>query len=152
MARASIVQGIGLLQQSDAERLRDTLIGGLATGRDPARVVAEVDGRLHAAAATARTLRIRTRWLSMGLTALAASAFITDRAFDRRFSANDSWFDPVLVIAATTGAIRFIDSFNDSPIERTARLWDHEPSLAAAPRFALVPAPGGAALALGGRF
>jgi len=132
--------------------MREALVRGLAVGRDPARVVAEVDDRLHAAARTARAFRIRTRWAGVIGVALAAGAHIADRADGYRLSRGDPYYNPLIASLLAIGAIRFLDSFNDSPIERTTRLWDHEPSLAGTARFALVPVAGGCALALGARF
>ena len=144
--------GAVTLIRPQSASMRDALVRGLAAGRDPAHVVAEVDDRLHAAARTARAFRIRTRWAGALCVALAAGAYIADRADGHRLSDGDPYYNPLIASFLAIGAIRFLDSFNDSPIERTTRLWDHEPSLAGTARFALVPAAGGAALALGGRF
>jgi hypothetical protein len=144
--------GAVTLIRPQSASMREALVRGLAAGRDPAHVVAEVDDRLHAAARTARALRIRTRWAGAICVALAAGAYIADRADGYRLSDGDPYYNPLIASFLAIGAIRFLDSFNDSPIERTTRLWDHEPSLAGTARFALVPAAGGAALALGGRF
>jgi hypothetical protein len=144
--------GTATLLWPQPERLHDSLIRGLAAGRDPARVVAEIDERLHAAASAARAVRIRTRWAGAIGVALATGAYIADRADGYRLSRNDPYYNPLIASFLAIGTIRFLDSFNDSPIERTTRLWDHEPSLAGAARFALVPVAGGAALTLTGRF
>ena len=143
---------IELLRRPESEQLRASLISGLASGRDPARVVADLDDRLHAAAREARTLRIRKRWAGAIMLALAAGAYATDRALDHRLSDGNRILDPLLASCAAIGSIRFLDSFSDTPIERTTRLWDHEPSLAGVPRFAVTPITGGAAVSLTGRF
>jgi hypothetical protein len=135
-----------------AEHLRDALLRGLAAGRDPARVVAQIDERLHAASQALHRGRMIQRWLGLSLAVLAFGAYATDRALDHRFSNESSAFDPLLAVTGVVGSIRFIESFGDLPIERTVRLWDHEPSLAGSARFAVVPTQGGAALALGGQF
>jgi len=146
-------QGVALLRRrSDTERLRAMLTGGLAAGRDPARVVADIDDRLHAAARAQRSVRMTRRWLGASIVALAGGGFIADRALGRRLSADSSFYDPTLLALALVGSIRFLDSYSDTPIERTVRLWDREPSLASVPRFSLVPTPTGAALSLSGQF
>lgn len=143
---------IALVRRPESERLRESLVSGLASGRDPARVVAEVDDRLHAAARTERKLRIRKRWAGGILVSLAVGLYITDRALDHRLSGEVPALTPGLAASAAVGLIRLLDSFSDTPIERTVRLWDREPTLAGVPRFAVTPITGGAALSLAGRF
>src|SRR5262249_53361688 len=58
---------VDYLRRPDSEHLRDTLVHGLASGRDPGQVVAEVDTRLHQLASNAHTRRIRSRWLAASL-------------------------------------------------------------------------------------
>jgi hypothetical protein len=137
------VLGAVTLLRPESEPLRESLIRGLA---------AEIDDRLHAAARDARAFRIRTRWAGAIGVALATGAYIADRATGYRLSRNDPYYNPLIASFLAIGTIRFLDSFNDSPIERTTRLWDREPSLAGTTRFTLVPATDGAALVLGGRF
>jgi hypothetical protein len=135
-----------------AENLRDALLQGLAAGRDPARVVAQIDEQLHRASQGSHRGRLIQRWLGLSLAGIALGGYIADRALDHRFSNRAASFDAVLAGFGAIGVIRYFDSFGDSPIERTVRLWDHEPSLAGSARFAVVPTQGGAALALGGQF
>jgi hypothetical protein len=143
---------IALVRRPESERLRESLVSGLASGRDPARVVAEVDDRLHAAARTERRLRIRKRWIGGILLSLAVGLYATDRALDHRLSSDASAFNPAIAAGAAVGAIRLLDSFSDTPIERTVRLWDREPTLAGVGRIAVTPVTGGATVSLGGRF
>jgi hypothetical protein len=143
---------IALVRRPESERLRETLVSGLVSGRDPARVVAEVDDRLHAAARVERTLRIRKRWAGGVLLSLAVGLYVTDRALDHQLSSGAETFNPMIAAGAAIGLIRFLDSFSDTPIERTTRLWDREPTLAGVPRFGVTPITGGAAVSLAGRF
>jgi hypothetical protein len=81
--------------------------------------------------------------------ALIAGAVVPDRALDHRLSPD---IDALVVGGAAIGAIRVLESFSDTPIERTTRLWDREPSLTARPRFTVSPTAGGTVLGLAGRF
>jgi hypothetical protein len=81
--------------------------------------------------------------------ALIAGAVVPDRALDHRLSRD---IDALVVGGAAIGAIRVLESFSDTPIERTTRLWDREPSLTASPRFTVSPTSGGTELGLAGRF
>ena len=144
--------GANVLLRGRDWRLRAWLVNGLASGRDPARVVAEIDDWLHDAARAQRTVRIRKRWLGAAALSLAVSLYAADRALDHRLADRNPGFDAILALFATSGLIRFLDSFSDTPIERTVRLWDREPTLADAPRFAVTPVTGGATVSLVGRF
>lgn len=81
--------------------------------------------------------------------ALIDGAVVPDRALDHRLSRD---IDALVVGGAAIGAIRVLESFSDTPIERTTRLWDREPSLTASPRFTVSPTSGGTVLGLAGRF
>lgn len=84
--------------------------------------------------------------------ALIAGAVVPDRALDHRLSRDNAAFEALVVGGAAIGAIRVLESFSDTPIERTTRLWDREPSLTASPRFTVSPTSGGTVLGLAGRF
>jgi len=146
------IGAIMLMRRPASERLREALVSGLASGRDPARVVAEADNRLHAAARAAHTARVRGRWLSLAMIAFAVGLHVTDRALDYRWSKNSASLDPTLAAATAVGGLTLAFTFRESPVERTARLWDHEPTIAAAPKLVLVPVHGGAALSFSGQF
>jgi hypothetical protein len=143
---------VDYLRRPDSEHLRDTLVHGLASGRDPGQVVAEVDTRLHGLARDAHSRRMRARWLAASLVAIAGGLYLTDRALDHEISNSRRWFDPSLAAAAAYSSFGLFNSFIESPIERTAEVWDHEPTLAGLPRFAVTPVTGGATLSLSGRF
>ena len=140
---------VDYLRRPDSEHLRDTLVHGLASGRDPGQVVAEVDTRLHRLASSAHTWRIRVRWLAALDIAAAGGLYLANRDGDR---ALNRVLNPLLAGAAAMSSIGLFSSFIESPIERTADLWDHEPALAGAPKLIVAPVTGGATLSLGGRF
>ncbi|HET9623592.1 MAG TPA: EF-hand domain-containing protein [Kofleriaceae bacterium] len=139
------------VHRPDSERLRDALVHGLATSRDPARVVAEIDGKLHAAAHDAHKARMYQRWGGVILMAFAGGAYAANQLTDHRISHGDTVFNPLIATSAAIGALSFFTSLAETPLERTAELWDHEPSLAGAPRLVVAPVAGGAALSLVGR-
>ncbi|HEX3759821.1 MAG TPA: hypothetical protein VHW23_14000 [Kofleriaceae bacterium] len=62
----SAVGLFGYLHRPDSEHLRDTLVHGLASGRDPGQVVAEVDTQLHRLAISAHTTVTGGAALSFG--------------------------------------------------------------------------------------
>jgi hypothetical protein len=136
------------LRRPDSEHLRDALVHGLASGRDPGQVVAEVDTQLHRLASSAHERRIEGRWLGAITVAVAGGLYLTDRALDYKFSKDNSWFDPTIAFTAALGWHSLSNSFIESPIERTVEMWDHEHTLAGVPRFAVTPVPGGAMLSL----
>jgi len=141
----SVYGFVDYLRRPDSEQLRDTLVQGLASGRDPGQVVAEVDTRLHRMASRAHTWRIRVRWLAAIDIAAAGGLYLANRHSDRVFN-------PLLAGAAAISSVALFNSFIETPIERTAEIWDHEPALVGAPRFAVAPVTGGATLSLSGRF
>lgn len=140
------------VRRPESEQLREALGSGLASGREPARVVAEADSRLHAAARAAHTTRMVERWAGAAILALSVSVGVSDLALDRRWSTGNRAFDPAVALIAIVGGLSLSTSFRETPIERTTRLWDHEPTVAAAPKLVISPVVGGAALSLGGGF
>jgi len=142
-----LLVGLGIYQALRApanEHLHAVLERGLANHDDPGLLVAGIDRRLHAAATTAT----RTRWIQGGIGALLIAGSAAAYAYDARSTEGIRQFRrPVVTAVAALGTMTLLTSLLESPIERTARLWDDDPGIAL-PSLAIIPARGGATLSL----
>jgi hypothetical protein len=153
LARGSVALGgaalVGLgtyqlFRHPASEHLHGDLERGLTSHADPGQLVANIDRRLHTAAAAAAL----GRRIELGVGALLVAGSATMYAVGRH---EIDYARPVITATAALGAMMIVAGSLESPIERTTRLWDDDPGVAL-PRIGLVPVARGAALALSGTF
>lgn len=140
---------IALVHRSDAERLRDDFMDGLAAGRDPATVVARTEDRLGDLARSYR--RTRRLMLATGIFAVGAGltlGVITEVRDPSPSLGNRMAFGGL----ALAGTLAIVTSRFEYPIESMVRLWSHDPGIRRLPRWSVKPLDGGAAFSLDGSF
>jgi hypothetical protein len=147
-----------LLRDPPSEHLHAELTQGLASHDDPGEVIARVDRKLHAAAASAA----HTRWAELGIGALLVAGSATIYGLgahdvggwgtsDGQGGSNTDFIRPVITATAALGAMAIVAGSIKSPIERATRLWDTDPGLEL-PRVGIAPVSGGASITVAGGF
>lgn len=148
-AGAAVAGGVGLWVRSPAERLRDEFAAGLASGDDPAAVVARTEDKLNEVAEDYRRTRTLLSWSGVGMAAAGVGLLTMSELGDRSTSFGDRLAFGSMALVG--GWVAFSSRF-EYPIERMVGLWAADPGIREAPRLNVSPLRGGAALGLSGSF
>ncbi|NVB79742.1 MAG: hypothetical protein HOV81_15205 [Kofleriaceae bacterium] len=139
---------IALVRRSDAERLRDEFMDGLAAGQDPATVVARTEDKLGDLARDYR----RTRKIMLAGGIFAVGAGLTLTVLNERDPSPSLGNRLAFGGLALAGTLAIVTSRFEYPIESMVRLWSHDPGIRRLPRWSIDPLAGGAAFSVSGSF
>ena len=141
-AGITVVGMVGLMRRSAGERLHGRFRGGLASGEDPALVVARTEEELYALAREYRRTRKLLKWTGLGLMGVAGVHMMID-VFDADSGPEDFPGSLDVPLMLTAGVMTWVVSRYQYPIEQMATQWAKDPGIQKLPRFSVSPLAGG---------